>query len=94
MDSMAEGYFIDDAELDGLVLMADQFVASLEEPQDTFDRIRNVALSALAQDIRPAEPLPHEVDGILELVNAVDPPKTSKPFKFNFDYSDFVPVRS
>lgn len=94
MDSMAEGYFMDDAELAKLILMADQFVASLEKPQDTFDRIRNVTLSALAKEIRPAEPLPREVDGILELVNAVDPPKTSKSFQFNFDYSDFVPVRS
>jgi hypothetical protein len=94
IDSKAGGFFIDDDELQRLVCMTQLFLNGLEKtPGITLDRIRNVPLTGLGTDVPPAEGLPDNVNHVLELVGAIAPPKASNPFQFNFDYSDFVPVK-
>jgi hypothetical protein len=90
IDNSADGFFIGDNDLQTLVSMTNQFLVGLETTR--FDRIRNV-LTGLGTDVPPAERLPDEVQHVLELVSEVAPPKMSKPFQFNFDCSDFVPVQ-
>jgi hypothetical protein len=94
IDSKAERFFVDDDELRRLVLMAKQFLDGLERsPADAFDRIRNLPLTGLSKVPLPVQDLPSAVVDAIELVGTVAPPRTSKPFQFNYDYSDIVPVR-
>lgn len=94
IDSEAPGFFVDDDEVTALVSMTTEFLAGLHRTeQGPFDRIRNVPLAALATSMSAAEALPAEVQGVLELVAAVEPPRTRRAFQLNYDYSDFVPLR-
>jgi hypothetical protein len=93
IDSQAGRFFIGDDELQSIVSMTQQFVDGLEKTSViTFDRTRNVPLQGLGTKVPPAEGLPDNLKHILELVSGVAPPRASRPFQFNFDYSDFVPV--
>jgi hypothetical protein len=94
IDSKAERFFVDDDELRGLVLMIQEFLDGLERsPRDAFDRIRNLPLTGLSNMAPPTEDLPDAVADVIELVGTVAPPRTSKPFQFNYDYSDIVPIQ-
>jgi hypothetical protein len=94
IDSATQGFYIDDQELGRLVSMTQHLVNGLEKiPAAAFDRIRNVPLSGTGNKLPKAEDLPNNVRNELELVTAVNPPRTSKPFQFNYDYSDFVPIQ-
>jgi hypothetical protein len=95
IDSKAPGFFVDDGELRGLVLVAQHFLDALEKsPRDAFDRLRNLPFTGLGRLAPPPEGLPGEVADAIELVSAVAPPSTSKAFQFNYDYSDIGPIRS
>jgi FAD-NAD(P)-binding len=103
IDSTAHGFFIEDDELKMLVSMIDHFVYSLTRESESFvgngpvavlDRICNVPLKRLGTAVPRPEPLPDNVKHAFELVSAMPPPRTQRPFQFNFDYSDFIPVES
>jgi hypothetical protein len=94
-DSKSPGFFIDDDELRALVSMAQQYVdAFANAPVTAYNRIRNVPFTA--QDLKEvvAEELPTDVKGVLEVVEGMVPPKASRPFRFNFDYSDLASTRA
>ena len=94
IDSEAPGFFIEEGEMKCLVSMAQQFLDGLEEtPVTPFNRIRNVPFAARNTEPTVVEELPNDVKDALELVEQVAPPKVSKPFQFNFDYTDFVPIQ-
>jgi hypothetical protein len=73
--------------------MAQNFVAALEKSRN-FDRIRNMPLSGRATVPISPKRLPSEVEDVIELVTTVEPPRTTNPFQFNFDYSDIGPIES
>jgi hypothetical protein len=93
VDSTADAFYVDDSELASLVSMVNEFVRGLERSNSAFDRIRNVPLSDISETARPPKRFPRAVEDALELVQAVDPPRSARSFQFNFDYSDFVPIR-
>jgi hypothetical protein len=73
--------------------MAQRFLDGLERSRDGFDRIRNVSLLATRSGAPVADPLPTAVEDAIELVCSIRPPRASRPFQFNHDYSDIVPMR-
>src|SRR5262249_2863763 len=94
VDSEAPGFFISDEELHSLVAMTQEFVdALLRASAEDFERIHN-PFAALSDVVPPAETLSRDARRVLELVSRVEPPKTSRPFQFNFDYSDFLPIEA
>jgi hypothetical protein len=100
VDSTAERFYVDDAQLELLVSMTKRFVDGLvRKPEPGSDnaagissaRIRNVPLRRPGSPLNDSEPLPSDVSDAFELCT-IAPPKTTDAFQFNFDYSDFVPV--
>jgi hypothetical protein len=87
IDSEAAGFFVSDDELKSLVSMTEQFLEGLKTQDSSFDRIRNVELTGLGIEVPPAEPLPSNVQDVLELVDSVAPPKGSQAFQLNFEVS-------
>jgi hypothetical protein len=86
---------INDRDLQKVVLMPQQFLNALQDRSDSvFDHLRNVPLTDLCDQLPPREGLPENAHDTLELVAGVEPPKTSRPFQFNFDYSDFIPAKT
>lgn len=91
IDSKADNFFVDDQELKKLVVISQRFLDGLAGSSiSAFNRICNIPLAGLCETVPPKEDLPDEVNSVLELVSSVDPPKTARPFQFNFDYSDFA----
>lgn len=95
IDSTAPKFFIDDKELKQLVAMADSFLGALRRAAlSPVDRVRNIQLVELAGTVEPPHTLDKKVKGVLELVEAVDPPQVDVPLQLNFDHSDFIPVHA
>jgi hypothetical protein len=95
IDSTAGEFFVDDELLKDVVFVIREFIIGLErETPHLPNRVVNVPLTGLCNDIPPAELLPQEVSGALQLVADIDPPQTNEAFQFNFEYSDFISVKS
>lgn len=95
IDSTAPRYFIEDKELTQLVEMARAFISALSKATtSSIDRIRNIHLTERTGSAGKPEGLDKKAKGLLELVEAVDPPVVVGPLPLNFDFSDFPPVRN
>ena len=96
IDSTAPGFYVCDVLLKEIVSALNCFIAGLEkESADIEKRIFNVPLSKLGEQPRPKKLLPTGVvSEALELVAVVEPPRTLGAFQFNFEYSDFIPVKT
>jgi hypothetical protein len=92
VDSTEPNFFVDDNELAGLVLIAQHFLNDLER-HSAFDRVRNQLLSRVVDEELPFGLLPDFVCDAIELVEGMLAPRTSRPFQFNYDYSDFTPAQ-
>jgi GAF domain-containing protein len=92
VDSTEPNFFVDDNELAGLVLIAQHFLNDLER-HSAFDRVRNQLLSRVVDEELPFGLLPDFVCDAIELVEGMPAPRTSRPFQFNYDYSDFTPAQ-
>jgi hypothetical protein len=92
IDSEARDYYIGDDQLAVLVSMMQSFLEGLVLRNDAFGGIRNVPLSSTSNVLTARKSPPTGVSKALELVAKVEPPRSSEPFQFNFDYSDFVPT--
>jgi hypothetical protein len=94
VDSAAPKFFIDNQELEELVLITWQFLTGVI---NTFHRNRlrmqNIPLSGLGTDVPEVQGLPDETYEALELADLVDSPMTNVPFQLNIDHLDFVPDR-
>lgn len=94
IDSEADGFFIDDMEILGLVSVAQEFLNGLERTEASpFDRIRNVPLSGAGTKVPPPGMVPKKERKVLELLMEIPAPRTSRRLQLNYDYSDFVPVQ-
>lgn len=95
VDSMDEEFFVDGDLLHEIVSAISSFLASLEErPTRMIGGIFNMPLTEWCEEPQPRKEIPAEVAGALELMANVAPPETKGPFQFNFEYSDFVPVKA
>jgi hypothetical protein len=95
VDSTDEDFFVDNESLSEMLAYCDGFVAALEnDSTGKLDRIVNIALTPLGSDVPQSAGLPSSLHNALELMDRYDPPQTKGPFQLNFDYSDFLPVRS
>lgn len=93
VDSEAPGYFIADDDVRRLTVIVARFMEGAADFRaSAASRIRNLPIGKRLVDLPPKSPLPSSVASVLELVNAVPPPKAPGAFQFNFDYADFVPV--
>jgi FAD dependent oxidoreductase len=92
IDSTEPNFFVDDDKLANLVIIAKQFLNDLER-HSSFDRVRNQLLSRVVNEEQPVEDIPDLVRDAIELVENIPAPRTSGPFQFNYDYSDFTPAQ-
>lgn len=89
IDSTAAGFFIDDEKLKQLVQMAQSFLSALLRASlSSIDRVRNIPLVSRVDVKQHVEIFDKNVEGLLELVNNVRPPKLDTALQFNFDFSD------
>lgn len=91
VDSKSPNFFIDDHELGALVSMTQQLLEGVISMFER-DRLRfqNVPLAGLGAAAPAVHGLPGEVLRALELVDVPFLPRTTEPFQFNIDHSDFV----
>ena len=95
IDSTDPDYYLANDHLEEIVQITSQFLSALVgSASSQMDRIQNVPIGILECDPPEPEALPAEVAMALEIVEDVSPPRSDKKFQFNFDYSDFIPVRT
>lgn len=93
IDSTAQEFFIDGDLLADVVALIDGFARGLEhESSNSINRIINRPLTGLSGEVPTAEPFPQDLANALELLPQ-PPPATTEAFQFNFEYTDFMPVR-
>jgi hypothetical protein len=94
IDSNEPDFFIDDNHLTVVVAMMQRFLDNLANaPAETYGRVRNFPLSQERKTKSPPSRMPRSAAQTLDIVDHIRPPRSSGPFQFNFDYSDFVPTQ-
>ncbi|TCU33112.1 hypothetical protein EV129_117109 [Rhizobium azibense] len=92
-DSEADDFYLDDQALTVVLEMTQSFAANLErDAMADIERIANREVARTGCKWRTAQELPQNVEGVLEVVDKVALPQTTKAFQFNLEYSDFIPV--
>ncbi len=92
LDSRSAGYWLEDDEVAQICRVVEDGFRGLERPFQPFERLRNVFSSEGHVGNPLAAPIPSDVQFALELVEAVDPPRTKEPFQLNYGVSDLTPL--
>ena len=93
VDSKSDTFFVDDDCLGRLVAIIDDLLSGLAGTSpELLERIRNVPSSRSSGETEPLDRAPESVRHALTCIEAVDPPRIGMAFRFNFEYSDFIPV--
>ena len=90
IDCASPNFHLTDDKVMRLVSLCNRFL--LELTRDVkYNRIRNIALAKRSHVAVAADKLPPEIEGQLELLE-IEPPRTTRPFQFNFDHLDIASV--
>lgn len=93
IDSRTRDFWLSDGEVSELCTIIQHALDGLQnQPNRSFNRLRNVRLSDIEGEVNPAMPLAAKVIEQLELVSNVVPPATRGAFQFNFEHSDLTPI--
>lgn len=93
VDSTAKEFYVNDESLKDIVAMAQSLLdALLGLSRESLERIRNLPSPAWRSQTVANFKMPM-VNGTLELIRSIEPPKASHPIQLNFDHADFVPVQ-
>lgn len=93
VDSKDESFWLDDDEVTSLVEVLQLSVRAIDrERVPAFDRIRNSLLREVVKKKVRREHVKRILKNAIESVDGCEPPRTTRPFTFNFDHSDLTPI--
>ena len=93
IDSEDEDFWLSDDELGDLCTMVSETMKGIQGSDHlAFIGLRNIRQRDVARHAAAAADMRPEARHALEIVEAISPPRTSRPFVFNFDHSDLAPL--